>query len=299
MADPAPIKAKVMTPGKKPFDSASRLLPSLVVRFNRSMKRQRVYPLIVSWSKDRGAEPGGEMPALVVRPIIPGAIVVPAEMFLGPTPAASASFYVTPLARGRLAAARVEALNQGRVVDTVPLKIKVVRWSLAQVLFVLAFLVPLVLIFTTRQHKLTGEKKLRSSTEKEQKISAESLRAPQKLVAKKDKNGNPLKKNDKSKEAGEDASKESPRLTFEEYPKPGEVLSDILKAHLPKIDFVTDNVAEGLGQGYQFVCDAMQQQEQLCVYGTFVVLLALSILLSTSARGVARSEPLALARAPG
>jgi len=290
---------KVVASSKKAYDPASRSLPPLFASFYQRMKRQRVYPLVVRWGKGKGSE-STDTPALQIRPIIPGALVVPAELPLEPGLDATATFHVTPVALGRLSSARVEVLHQGRNVDALPLKMRVVRWSIARVLFLLAFLVPLLLIFTTGDHKLTSDKKkYRRLTAHEQKAS-EARRVPKagSVGAIPGKKGAFPKKVDNAKGAGKEAANDNVALTAEYDPEPGEVLADHVNKLLPKIPSVSDSIAWAVGEGYQFVCDAMHDQPQLTFYGTFLLFLVLSMLLCSRGRGAVRGQPLVLPRAP-
>src|SRR5712692_8180564 len=75
----------------------------LKVRYYYRMKPQRVYPLSVE--VPRGSDgrplPAGSGEAVVVRPVIPGAVVVPAEQRLDVArPGSQVTFSVTPLAKG-------------------------------------------------------------------------------------------------------------------------------------------------------------------------------------------------------
>jgi hypothetical protein len=127
--------------------------PKLRIRYARVMKPQRVYGLIVEvpGSKkkktDDDAARGG---IVVVRPIIPGAQVVPAEHRLEVAPGNQVSFHVTPLAKGKLPRARLEVHAAGQAPETVPLTMKARTNRLALVLLVLAYLVPVFMNSLTK-----------------------------------------------------------------------------------------------------------------------------------------------------
>src|SRR5262249_44034071 len=113
----APTAAQGKTAGKTRSAPAPRQQNSppaggkrgkrLQVRHYAVLKRRRVYPLVVEVPRgDEGGE-GGRV--VVVRPVVPGALVVPAEQRLDVgTPGNQVTFDVTALARGRLPRAHVE-----------------------------------------------------------------------------------------------------------------------------------------------------------------------------------------------
>jgi hypothetical protein len=155
-----PVPARGHAPAPHP-DAAHRghTLPAakadLRVRYYYRMKPQRVYPLVVEVLRGT-ASPGAAPDPVVVRPLIPGAHVVPAEHTLDVNRVGErANFYVTPLARGRLPAPCVEVLQHGRPVGSIPLRMKGVTQRLTWLLLLLTLLVPGVLYYYTH-HPLTG-----------------------------------------------------------------------------------------------------------------------------------------------
>jgi hypothetical protein len=114
-----------------------------------TIKPRRVYPLVVRVPPGKGSVPI-ESPSGVVatlRPVVPGALVTPAEMPLELSrPGAQATFQITPLARGRLPAARVRVLCGGRQVQELPVRMTAKTQRLAWVLLLLALVVPPVLV---------------------------------------------------------------------------------------------------------------------------------------------------------
>jgi hypothetical protein len=116
---------------------------SVVVRYFGRMRPQRVYPLAVEVTRAHRTEGGaGSLPA-VVRPIIPGALVVPSEEPIDASvPGSRVVFQITPLARRRLPDARIEVHQKGRPVQEVALDMRVTTQRLAWVLLALAVLVP-------------------------------------------------------------------------------------------------------------------------------------------------------------
>lgn len=109
-----------------------------LVRYYRRMKPQRIYAFVV--------EVKNAPAAFVARPVLPGAIVTPTE---GTLDAGRVTFHVTPLARGRLAGARVEFWHGGRVVQSVALPARVVTQRLTWLLAFLALFVPAFLLYVT------------------------------------------------------------------------------------------------------------------------------------------------------
>jgi hypothetical protein len=107
------------------------------VRYYRRMRPNRVYPVVVSW-RESGRGPG----PVVVRLLMAGAQVVPAEQTLDPAnPDDRATFYVTPLARGWLRGERLEVLQNGRKVQEIRLPCKVTTQWLTWVLLLLTIVV--------------------------------------------------------------------------------------------------------------------------------------------------------------
>jgi hypothetical protein len=110
-----------------------------------TMRPGRVYPLVVRVPPGQGSVPI-ESPSGVVatlQPVVPGALVAPAELPLELSrPGAQVTFHVTPLARGRLPAARVRVLCGGRQVHELPVRMTAKTQRLAWVLLLLALVAP-------------------------------------------------------------------------------------------------------------------------------------------------------------
>lgn len=304
MPDSPHVKGQAVMPIKKTAEPVSprgdALLPALVVHFYQHMKRQALYPLVVRWSRgDYGYVPvAGENAAVVVRPVIPGALIVPTELLLNAANLdASATFHVTPLARGRLAGARVEVLHHDKRIQSLPLPMRVFRLSPSAVLLALAFLIPLFLLLTAGPNKLTGANKRRAPTEAEKKSFEARLSTtlvpgnPTSVVGKKDKTEDKKDAaNGKGKGAGQKGVDPTLPMTVSYTPSPGEVLMDRLSGVLPSIPMITPGLIGLVSGAYQLECDVMDNWPQFAVYGTFVLLVVASILLYSSGRTTARSQ---------
>src|SRR5262245_12404571 len=126
-----------IAPGREPM-AARREAPlvrgrecQLSIRYYRRMRLQCIHRLVVEGPRDGAGHAG----VLSVRPLIPGAAVMPAEQELDASrPGARAEFAVTPLARGGLRGAHVEVRSHGRLAQTIPLGIRATSQRLTWVL---------------------------------------------------------------------------------------------------------------------------------------------------------------------
>jgi hypothetical protein len=140
------------------LDSGSSHQKSLPLRFRYYfvMRLQKVFPLTVE-APDRTTPEALAVGALTVRPIIPGALVVPAEQTLDLTkPNSKADFQVTPLARGRLRGASVRVSQQGKPLGEVHLGMKGASQRLTWFLAVMTLLFPWWLVHVTQTNPLQG-----------------------------------------------------------------------------------------------------------------------------------------------
>ncbi len=120
------------------------------VAYHYTMKPQRVYPLVVEVPRGKGAVAADAPTGIVVtvRPVVPGALVAPAELPLEVSrPGARATFHVTPLARGRLPGAGVRFLYDGRLLHELATPMRVRTQRLAWLLLLLAVAVPALLCY--------------------------------------------------------------------------------------------------------------------------------------------------------
>src|SRR2546421_107070 len=110
--------------------------PKLQVRYFKRMKPHRVYSLVVEVpkSKRRDEDEKERGSVVVVRPIIAGAQVQPAEQRFEAAPGNQIIFYVTPLARGRLPRARLEVFAPNQPPEVIGLKMKAKTQRLALLL---------------------------------------------------------------------------------------------------------------------------------------------------------------------
>ena len=131
-----------------------RTLSPLRVRYMRRMKRQRVYQVEVSWAQPSRLAASASNSPVVVRLIMAGAQVVPAERAMDPNrPQERALFYVTPLARGWLRGERLEVLMDGRKVQEIPLPSKVISQRASWALLISTFLLPWLWSVLIKQHE--------------------------------------------------------------------------------------------------------------------------------------------------
>jgi hypothetical protein len=137
---------------RKQESPSDRKKKPLHFRYHTVMKPQRIYPLTVEVPTSRkDGEAGGVGTVIVVRPVIAGAQVVPAEQRLDTSePENQVTFYVTPLARGRLPQARVEVFAPGQAPQDVPMPMKAMTQRLSWLLLVLAFVLPWFMVKITK-----------------------------------------------------------------------------------------------------------------------------------------------------
>lgn len=154
MNEPLANKPKLGTPRKDPGTPRSpRGLERLLkVRFYCSMRPQRVYPLTVQVQDPHGSKAAASAP-VVLRPIIPGALVTPSEQKVDVSvPGAGATFHITPLACGRLPDARVEIHHQGQTPEQVRLRMKAKTQRRTWILLALTLLLPFLLFAISSNH---------------------------------------------------------------------------------------------------------------------------------------------------
>jgi hypothetical protein len=134
----------------------------LRLRYHNRMTLQRVYPLIVEVPP--GVNTKGPTGVTVeLRPVVAGAVVTPAFQRLDVTrPGARAIFQVAPLVRGRLPAAHVEVVHEGRTIQELRMGMKAGTQRRTWLLLLLTLVVPPVFFHYTVFEPLRDSIPLRS-----------------------------------------------------------------------------------------------------------------------------------------
>ena len=131
------------------------------VRYFEQMYPQRNYPLVVAFSQsvlrqvalaevkqvgsDQRITLTKESPWVTIQPILPGCLVTPSQARVDLTPAlTSVTFWVTPLALGRVEDASIEVRQGDALACRVSIPIRVVTQTLAKVSAVASALSPLI-----------------------------------------------------------------------------------------------------------------------------------------------------------
>jgi hypothetical protein len=144
MAESTPPRRVIsMHPGREspPPARQSTSGPSLYIRYWKRMRPNKVYAVTVSLAGR------GEAAPVTLRLLMAGAQVVPAEQVLNRAKGVDrATFYVTPLARGRLRGEHVEVLQDGNKIQELRIPSKVcTQWPALRWLF-LAFFIPWLIL---------------------------------------------------------------------------------------------------------------------------------------------------------
>jgi hypothetical protein len=145
------------TPASRTAAATSASCP-VVIRFYGTMKPNRVYPLTVQISsKGKAAVAPPDTPPLVVRPIIPGAVVTPLEQKLDPTRKGNeVVFQVISLAKGPYRGARVEVYAPGQDVQTIRVGMRAKTQRMTWVLLALTIGVTWALLYFCKYYPLHG-----------------------------------------------------------------------------------------------------------------------------------------------
>jgi hypothetical protein len=242
----------------------------LRVSYYATMKPQRVYPLVVEVSRGSGAAPadGPTGTTVTLRPVVPGALVAPAELPLEVSrPGARATFHVTPVARGRLPEACVRVFHDGRPVQELRTRMTAKTQRTTWVLLLLALILPPLLAHWAITDPLKGRVPIVT-----RKALREEARA--KEAAEKAKDAEADKAAGPAKGGGgvPPPLPPPPPLDQKSDPyqglrpgKPGEVLEyrvdRTLRAALPNFpysDELIDGIAIGVGFPYDTLCDWAQ-----------------------------------------
>lgn len=139
--------------GNIPVDSVKY---QLTVRYPVRLRFRRVESIAVSIAPLQPIDPALDvgkkrsMESIPVRLVVPGAVLLPAEQPLTPTPFGTEEvvFHVTPVAEGELPDCRVEVFRHGKV-EVVPLPLRSEGYRSIVWLSVLTVLVPLLLFLPT------------------------------------------------------------------------------------------------------------------------------------------------------
>ncbi|HMP01265.1 MAG TPA: hypothetical protein PKC45_02070 [Gemmatales bacterium] len=118
-----------------------------VVLGYRRMRINELHQFQVKIEAEGGKAPapdGGNEPAVVIQPVIPGAIVTPSSGEMPLQPGNELTFAVLPLATGRVKNARLDILRNGRRLTSMNLSMRVNRGNQARLLMWLT----LLLLFT-------------------------------------------------------------------------------------------------------------------------------------------------------
>jgi hypothetical protein len=246
------------------------------------MRPRRVYPLVVEVPRGQGAVPL-EAPTGVfatLRAVVPGAVVAPAEQSLEVSrPGARATFYVTPVARGRLPEARVEIRQEGRPVQEIRTPMAARTQRLAWALLLLALVLPALLVHWTYSEPLRGQ-----VADKRKKIDAGPGPAEQAQGGPAP--GMPGGPPGRPQAAPANAETPLPDDTYEAYMRtgtPGEVLDyrlrNGLQDNLPEFPGSPKAIAAvtgGAGAAYDWLCGTARDVRPAFWLGVILLLLALA-----------------------
>jgi hypothetical protein len=222
---------------------------------------------------------------VVVRPVIAGALVAPAEKTLEPS-SGPATFVVTPVAVGKLSEARVALTPANGKRTEVVLPMRSVRQRLTKLLLLLTLLVPIGLLYlkyekveelplsVVEQGQDSGPRLIDDGRKRpplERHVPAGPERKP------------PPAPRPQQTTATLDNVKASPAQTVAYY----------IKQNLPTMPGVTDNLASGVGHAYEFLY-AWLNQDPVPFYAGLALLImtGASWLAHRSASARRRSGPL-------
>jgi hypothetical protein len=294
MAESAKGKPTSSRPAARDAGRAENTIAPLQVRYYRRMSPRRVYGVSVSWPKKEERRAPAGTPPLTVRLLMAGAQVVPAEHTLDPNdPAAKATFYVTPIAKGWLRNERLEILVGGRKVQEMTLPAKVGSQGLTIALLVLAFLIPWFLLSYGKYSPLTLSK---ADVEKSEffNLGAQSLTQFEKVMI--------LNADDPGRKA---------KATYGKFNHltPGEILTRRIEREVPAVpDVVNDSVPavrEGLVSFREKIGDLYDNiilwNEQyplaFCFFVGFLVLALVSFIVHQDKQKKRSSKPIPIPRA--
>jgi hypothetical protein len=221
------------------------------------MKPQRVYPLVVEVAPAKGAAQadGSGGVAVTLRPVVPGALVAPAELSLDVSrPGARATFHVTPVAKGRLPEACVRVLHDGRQVQELRTRMTAKTQRVTWVLLLLAVVLPPLLVHWAITDQLRGHVPIVSRKKAQEAKAAEAEKAA--ALAPRGGGGPP------PPPPPPDPNEKDDPMKGLRPGKPGEILAyridKTLRAVLPNFPYSDDaigGVAVAAGFPYDALCD--------------------------------------------
>ncbi len=293
MSDPkkaVAAPAKPMNPLLRESLQPDKTQYRALVRFYGRMRRNRVYPLIVSLQKySPGRGDGDTGGPVTVRPLVPGGEVTPAEQELDPTNSnAQATFYVVPVAKGKLGGARVQLLNKGSVVQEVRTPIRSVSQRQTLLFAILAIFLPFVIVDYLKFNPPSGTiqvKRMIPNPEKHPNPNA--LKIPRANAAGAP-GGIPREAMDKMPDFVE--------RVFTVPAEGGTLIAYQIKDNIPPTP-VTDYVADNVQIGYDVVQRLTAKEGYYLGFYVFVILLAVtavSWISNCSWRSRRRGAPMVL-----
>jgi hypothetical protein len=240
----------------------------LRLRYYNRMKLQRVYPLIVEVPYGTNAK-GPTGVTVELRPVVAGAVVTPASQRLDVTrPGAQAVFQVAPLVRGRLPAAHVDVVHEGRTIQELRMGMKAGTQRMTWLLLLLTLVLPPLFYHYTVYEPLKD-----SLTRREMARATGSKTSMGEVTGQQPaRNGEPAEDKPADKPQGGGMAPPTPSPPIREETKraatPGESLAFRIKTKadkiIPEVKIFTDvdyvetainKTAEGLGWIYQQACD--------------------------------------------
>jgi hypothetical protein len=293
MANPTPAQAAPAAVAALPGAATGKPQHQFVIRYRRRMKHQRVYPLVVELRSADGKPTPPAADSVLVRAIVPGAYVSPAEQEMSARATNNrVTFYVTPLARGRLKEARVAVLQGGRTLQEVWTPMKSVTQRKTWWLLLLSFVVPLVLWYVTMSLDFSSTGPLPPPPEPKDKGGAAVKEDKPKDT---EEPSEPEKKDEPAPEAKEKDKKKAKDAKAPAKQVKGRLAQAIVK-YVPDYDGYTYKGAAYAQEYYDIVRNMMMKDYLLSyVFAGMLGLTLVSAVLHRTARGKRKSKPLALA----
>jgi hypothetical protein len=252
----------------------------VIVNYFRRMRLNRVFPMVVELKPIMDKQAMTSPSPVQIRPVVPGALLTPDQREVQPGKMDTAcTFYVTPLARGRLRDARLRLYQDGRVIQEVQLPMKGVRQRLTWVLLALTILLPCMLHYFTISVDLSASAANAKAAQAAAEQQPQNMRMPkademrQDLVAERY-SGHKLQTRPSS------VPQPQPGFIEKEIennvPEPGKYIAEFFGQSSPVLLEIRKPAAHGIQEAYQF----LQNWEKIwnlsgCL---FLVLLALTLI---------------------